>query len=482
MSLSKKAARGGVVMLSGQIVKVVLQFSSLIVLARLLQPEDFGLVAMVIAIYGVCDILLDFGLSTASIQVKDISKAQISNLFWVNVLVGFIFTLISFESAGFLASFYGQEELIKIAELISIVFLFNGIAAQYKAQLNRNFKFSQMAITDITAVLVSVCIGIYFAYAGFSYWAIVYQQIAQALLQMLMYILFGGWIPSLPSRKVPIKHFFKFGWGLAGSQLMGYFSRNVPSILIGNQIGASQLGFFDRANKLLMLPLNQLNAPSSSVAVPVLSRLQVEDQDKYNRFLLFGQNIIVHLVVFSLALTCCQTERLVSLILGSQWVEMVPIFRALSFAGVFLALSYASYWVFLSKGITGSLFKLGVVGRPISILITCLGLPGGVIGVAYAYSFGLLFSWLLGIFWLRNTGIPARRMIVDPLIMASVYYGAAFISNWTIDHYIYYGIYNIVMGWGLMLAILLVCYLIVPKFKHGVNMLFDVKSYIWNKK
>ncbi len=469
-------------MLSGQIVKVALQFVNLILLARLLLPEDFGLVAMVIAIYGVCDILLDFGLSTASIQVKDITKGQISNLFWVNLLIGLAFSLISFSSAGLIASFYNRPELLKIAEYISIVFLFNGIAAQYKAQLNRNFKFVQMAMTDIIAMLVSVCVGLYFAYAGHSYWAIVYQQLTQSLIQMMLYMVFGGWIPSWPNRKESIQHFFKFGWGLAGSQLLGYFSRNIPSILIGNQIGATSLGLYDRANKLLMLPLNQLNAPSSSVAVPVLSKLQVEDQEKYNRFLLFGQNIIVHMVVLCLSLACCQTELLVEVVLGSQWVAMVPVFRAISFAGIFLALSYASYWVFLSKGITGSLFKLGIVGRPIAIMITCMGLPWGVVGVAYTYSLGLFFSWLLGIYWLRNTGIPVRAMIVNPLLTSVLYFSAAYLANFIVNDFFKFGVYNILWGWGLMGLVLTGFYLLIPSFKQSINQVFEVKSYIRNKK
>jgi polysaccharide transporter, PST family len=482
LSLSVKAARGGVVMLSGQIVKVTLQFANLVLLARLLQPEDFGLVAMVIAIYGVCDILLDFGLSTASIQVQSITKGQINNLFWVNVLIGLIFSLVSYASASLIAAFYNRPELVEIAQYVSVVFLFNGISAQYKAQLNRNFKFAQMAITDIVAMLVSVAIGIYYAYSGYSYWAIVYQQVAQAFIQMVAYILFGRWIPSLPSRQESIKHFFKFGWGLAGSQILGYFSRNIPSILIGNQIGANQLGLYDRANKLLMLPLNQLNAPSSSVAVPVLSRLETEDQDKYNRFLLFGQNIIVHMVVFSLALATCQTEKLVEIVLGSQWLEMVPVFKAISFAGIFMALSYASYWVFLSKGITGSLFKLGIIGRPIAIMITCLGLPGGVIGVAYAYSLSLMFSWLLGIYWLRNTGIPVKQMIVNPLFTSLLYFSAAYISNLIINNYFKFGMYNVPIAWLLMLFILLIFYMIFPMFKRSIDQLFEVKSYIRNRK
>lgn len=478
MSLSVKAARGGLVMLSGQVAKVTLQFVNLILLARLLQPEDFGLVAMVIAIYGVCDILLDFGLSTASIQVETITKGQISNLFWINVLIGLVLSIVAYASADFLANFYNHPELIKIAELISIIFIFNGISAQYKAQLNRTLQFSKLALTDTVAMFVSVCVGIYFAYKGHSYWAIVYQQITQAGIQMIFYALFGGWLPSLPSKNDSIKNFFHFGLGLAGSQLLGYFSRNIPSILIGYQLGATKLGLFDRANKLLMLPLNQLNAPSSTVAVPILSRLQVEDQEKYNKFLLFGQNIIVHIVVFSLSMACCQTDQLVELVLGKQWIEMVPVFKALSFAGIFLVLSYASYWVFLTKGLTSSLFKLGLVGRPILILITSLGLAGGVIGVAIAYSFGLMMNWFLGLFWLRKTGIPIKKMVVTPLTVSISYFSAAYTSSFIVDKLFILGPINILIGWLGTFIFILVIYMLIPTFKASVNQLFEVKNYI----
>lgn len=478
MSLSVKAAHGGLIMLSGQIAKVALQFVNVILLARLLQPEDFGLVAMVISIYGICDILLDFGLSTASIQAKNITHGQISNLFWVNLLIGLILSSISFASAGLLANFYNHPELAKIAEVISLVFIFNGISAQYKAQLNRRLEFSKLALADILATFASVCVGIYFAYTGHSYWTIVYQQITQACVLMMLYGLFGRWLPALPSKKDSIRGFFHFGLGLAGSQILGYFSRNIPSILIGYQLGATKLGLFDRANKLLMLPLNQLNAPSSTVAVPILSRLQAENLEKYNKFLLFGQNVIVHIVAFSLSLACCQTEQLVGLVLGSQWLEMVPVFKALSFAGIFLVLSYASYWVFLTKGITGSLFKLGLFGRPIVIAITSLGLMGGVIGVALAYSFGLMVNWLLGLFWLRKTGVPIKKMIATPLTVSISYYSAAYISSFLVDLLFVPSPNNILIGWLGALLILIVIYILIPAFNSSVNQLFEVKNYL----
>jgi polysaccharide transporter, PST family len=298
---------------------------------------------------------------------------------------------------------------------------------------------------------------------------------------MIMYVFLGNWIPSLPDRTQDMTGFFKFGWGLVGSQLLAYFSNNVPAILIGRQIGANPLGLFDRANKLLMLPLNQLNAPLSTVAVPILSRLEAEDKDKYNRFLLFGQNIIVHIVVLSLALACCQTEELVTFVLGKQWLEMVPVFIGLSFAGIFLVLSYTSYWVFLTKGITASLLKMGLIGRPIVILITSLGLLGGVVGVAYAYSLGLMFQWLLGIYWLRNTGVPTKAMIYGPIIVAFCYFSSAHIANYLVRHMIESSSYNLFIGWGYMFATISAFYLLIPKFRESINLLFEVKKYLRNK-
>jgi polysaccharide transporter, PST family len=478
LSLSVKAARGGIIMFSGQALKISLQIINLIILARLLLPEDFGLVAMVLAIFGICDILLDFGLSTASIQAAQITKKQISNLFWVNVLIGIVLAVIAFLSSEKLASFYGRPELITIAQVMSLSFIFNGISAQYKAQLNRELYFKKMVTAEVLAISCSIAIGIYCAHQGLGYWAVVAQLLAQSLIQMLMYVIFGRWIPSLPDRSEDIRGFLNFGWGLVGSQLLVFLSNNVPSMLIGRQIGANQLGLFDRANRLLMLPLNQLNAPLSAVALPILSKLEAEDKEKYNRFLLFGQNIIVHIVVFSLALATCQTEQLVTLVLGAQWREMVPVFIGLSFAGIFLVLSYTSYWVFLTKGITASLFRMGIIGRPIVILITCLGLFGDVIGVAYAYSLGLMFQWLLGLYWLRNTGIPIRAMISGPITVAFCYFSSAHISNYLVSSTVGAGSYNLFVGWAYMLIVLIIFYLLIPNFRKSVLLLFEIKKYI----
>lgn len=478
MSLAAKAARGGVVMMSGQIGKVILQMLNLIILARLLEPESFGLVAMIVALFGVGEIIRDCGLSTAAIQAKSLSQEQASNLFWANLLIGALLTLTAYFLAQTIADFYDRTELIEIAQFLSLIFLLNGAASQFKAKLNRDLKFGLLISVELLGTLIGIVAGVYLAYSGYSYMAIVYQQIIQAMMFLLLYALLARWKPSLPQRDEGTAQLFSFGWNLMGAQMLGYFSKNMPVVLIGYKFGATPLGFFERAMQILMMPLNQLSAPSQAVAVPILSRLQLEDEEKYNQFLLFGQNIIVHMITFGLMLIATQTERLVTLVLGPQWVELVPIFQALSVGGLFLVLSYSSYWVFLSKGITNRLFRLGLISRPLIIGITALGLLGDTTTVALCYSLGLAVAWLLGMFWLRQTGIPVKQMIMTPMVVATVYFLAAFLSYQLLALNETGMVTGIIYGWLLFIALLGLAYIVVPTFRHSVNQLFQLRNYL----
>lgn len=478
MGLASKAARGGVVMMSGQAGKVILQMLNLIILARLLKPESFGLVAMIVALFGIGEIIRDCGLSTAAIQAKELTQKQASNLFWANLVIGGVLTLTAYLLAQTIADFYDRVELIEIAQFLSVIFLLNGAAAQFKAKLNRDLKFGFLITVDLLGTLIGIGVGIYLAYSGYSYMAIVYQQIVQAIIFLVLYSVLSHWKPGLPRRDAGTKQLFSFGWNLMGAQILGYFSKNMPVVLIGYKFGATPLGFFERAMQILMLPLNQLSAPSQAVAVPILSKLQTDDEQKYNEFLVFGQNIIVHLISFGLVLIVTQTERLVTLVLGPQWVELVPIFQALSAGGVFLVLGYSSYWVFLSKGITNRLFKLSLITRPMIIVITALGILGTTTTVAICYSIGLGLSWLLGVYWLKNTDIPVKRMIVNPIAVAAVYFSAAFFSHQLVAPFELGLLQGIATGWLVLIGLLVIAYWLLPIFRGSVNQLFQLRYYV----
>ncbi|MBC7989107.1 MAG: oligosaccharide flippase family protein, partial [Luteimonas sp.] len=259
------------------------------------------------------------------------------------------------------------------------------------------------------------------ALAGAGYWALVIQQLVQAVAILALMVLSGRWLPGLPRRDVEMRAFMRFGWNLMASQLLAYLSNNVGQMIIGQRLGAAPLGLYNRAFALLMMPLTQLSAPATTVALPVLSRLQGE-RERYAAYLLRGQATLMHFIIAVFAVACALADPLIVLVLGAQWAGTVPIFRMLAIAGVFQAAAYAAYWVFLSKGLTAAQLRYAIVSRTLVIACIVLGARWGVIGVAAGYGLGLALSWPLVLWWLgRISDAPVRAMFDNGLRALAAY-------------------------------------------------------------
>ncbi|NMG46087.1 oligosaccharide flippase family protein [Aromatoleum toluvorans] len=408
-ALSRLAARGALLTMSGQACKLLLQFGGIVVLARLLAPGDYGLLAMVTAIVGIGEVLRDFGLSSASVQARSVSAAQRSNLFWINSAIGLLLALAVFAAAPAIAAFYGQPALQPIAQALAPTFLLNGLATQFRAQLNRDLRFGRLAAAEVGGQACGLVAGITLALRGHGYWALVAQQLGQAAATLLLLAVTSGWRPGLPSRGAGMGGFLRYGGNLMSTQLVVYLSRNIDTLLIGQRFGADLLGLYNRASQLLMLPLNQINAPATSIALPVLSRLH-DDAGRYGRFLLHGQAVMLHVTVAIFAFAGAQAEPLIVLVLGPQWAPAVPIFRILAVGGAFQVAAQASYWVFLSKGLTGSNLRFTLVSRVLLIAGIVFGARWGTLGVATAGAVGVALAWLGGLVWLRHSGAPVGAM------------------------------------------------------------------------
>ncbi|BAL23287.1 lipopolysaccharide biosynthesis protein [Azoarcus sp. KH32C] len=418
--LGRMAARGAVVMMGGQACKILLQFGGIVVLARLLSPADYGLLAMVTAIVGIGEVLRDFGLSSAAVQARSVSPQQRSNLFWINGAIGLLLALVVFAAAPAIASFYAQPLLQPIAEALALSFLLNGLATQYRAQLNRDMRFGRLAAAEVGGQALGLAAGVTLALRGHGHWALVAQQLGQAAATLLLLVATTGWRPGLPRRGAGMGAFLRYGGNLMSTQLVAYASRNIDALIIGQRFGADLLGLYNRAYQLLMLPLNQINAPATTIALPVLSRL-AEDRERYARFLLHGQSVMLHLVVAVFAFACAQAEPLIVLVLGSHWAPAVPIFQILAVGGVFQAAAYASYWVFLSKGLAGSNLRFTLSSRLLLIAGIVVGAQWGTQGVATAYAAGILLIWLGGLAWLRDSGAPVGAMFRNGLRVMLAY-------------------------------------------------------------
>jgi PST family polysaccharide transporter len=467
----------------GQVSKIVLQFGGVIVLARLLSPTDYGLLAMVLSIIGVGEVLRDFGLSSAAIQARQLSRAQRDNLFWINSGIGILLAGLAVALAHPISALYNRPELTPITMVLALTFVANGMVTQFRASLLRDLRFGAIAGLDVVALVLGLAAGILGAILGMGYWALVLQQLVQAFVVLVGAVVLARWVPGLPNRRGSVRPFLRFGWGLAGSNLLNYAANNADSIVIGTQLGASVLGIYNRAFQLLMVPITQLNAPATRVALPVLSRLQ-EEPARFNAYLIRAQSVLVHVLLIAFAVAFAQAEALIGIALGAQWMETVPIFRILILGGAFYAMGYATYWVFLAYGETRRYLRFAVVTRPIQIGLIALGAVWGVIGVAVSYAGGLALAWAFGLWWLSRVvpSAPIREMLATVLRALAVYVcagGAAFALTHLAP--IPEGVLSIIVALVAVAAVAALAFLIWPGYRRDALSIVDAAKLLVTK-
>ena len=408
--LGRQAIRGAVVTLTGQGAKILIQIGSVMVLARLLAPEDYGLLVMITVIIGVTDIFRDFGLSSAAIQAPTLSRNEQINLFWVNTALGALLTAVTWLAAPLLAEFYGRSELVSLTHFMAFMFLANGIATQYRADLTRRMKFRRLALAEVTSTLSGVVVAIVLALSGVGVWALVAQQLTQVTVAMVLVISMASWLPRWYRRRTPVKHFLGFGWRLAASQLVNYAGNNMDNLLLGLRVGAAPLGIYNRSYQLIMQPLGQIRGPLNTVAIPVLSRLQ-DDDARFQDFVARGQMALGYTLVAGLAFVAGTAGPLVNIALGDGWRESTNVLRLLAVAGGVTTLSSVAYWVYVTKGLMSHLLHYTFMSTAIRITCVVIGVQFGLLGVAAAMAAAPMIAWPLSFWWLsRRASIPVRRL------------------------------------------------------------------------
>lgn len=404
--LKHRTLRGGAVTVISQGLRFVIYTGSTVIMARLLSPADFGLVAMVTAVTGFLAVFKDAGLSIATVQRDVVTRDQVSTLFWVNTVVGVALAVACLVAAPFLAAFYREPKLLSITAALSVPFVLSGLAAQHQALLRRELRFKALAVVEIVGVTAGVVAGVSMALAGFGYWAAVGVPVATTLGETICLFVAMPWRPGLPKRGCGIRSMLRFGGLMSAVSALNYLFRNVDAVLIGRYWGAAPLGIYQKAYGLLMLPLSQVNAPMSGVAVAALSRVQNEPE-RMRRYFLGGYEIAASLIVPIICAMTIFADEVVIFMLGPQWSESVGIFRMLAPAALIGALLNPFGWLFISTGRPDRQFKLACVWTSLIIVAFALGLRSGARGVALGYS---LMSCVLAfpVLWYAIQGTLVR--------------------------------------------------------------------------
>lgn len=407
--LRGRSVRGGVLTLTSQITSFALQTVFTVVLARLLTPADFGMVAMVTAVTGLARVFADAGLTHATIQRTDINHHQVSALFWINAAIGLGLMLLTMALAPALAWFYKEPRLTAIAMVVAFIFLIGGLGVQHDALLKRQMHFKALAVRNIASYVVATALAVTMGWQGAGYWALVAFPVAMCVMQTTLSWVMVGWRPGVPPRDTQFRSLLVFGGNIAASNIIAYVNRNVDNVLIGWFWGAGPLGLYSKAYSLLMLPLHQLNAPVAAVAVPAFSRLQ-DDPERYARYYLRTINLIMWISAPLIGFLFIAAEPVILIVLGGQWGEAAVVFQLLAISALVQPLYNTMGWLFVSRGRPDRLLKLAMWMFPAVVGSFLIGLPYGIRGVALCYAVVvlLLAPWVFR-FAFRGTELTLAR-------------------------------------------------------------------------
>jgi O-antigen/teichoic acid export membrane protein len=404
-NLRQRTISSGLITAVAQGVQFFLNLAYIMVLARLLTPREFGLVAMVTIVMDFLRIFQDPGLSTATVQRHQITHAQVSNLFWVNVSVGGVTTLLVAASAPVIAWFYREPQLVGITLALSMTFLLSSAAVQHIALLNRQMRFGMIAMINVVSLLAGYLTGIGMALGKYGYWSLVGASVIQASVSLVLALVISRWRPRLPSRRTETLGLLSFGANITVGTLIYSIARSADSLLIGRFFGAAAVGLYSRGSILLMRPVQQFIIPINAVLVPALSRIQ-DQRDRYRRTFLQVFEAVALMTFLFTGLCLALSRPLTLAVLGPKWEAASVIFAGLTLAALSYPLINSFTWLLASQGRGKDWVLNNAIVSSITLCSFLIGLPFGPAGVAISYSISCALLQLPVVYWIAGRKGP----------------------------------------------------------------------------
>ena len=385
MSLKQKTIKGLSWSALAQGGKVLSQFIVTMILARLLAPSDFGLLAMATVFANFAMIFSEMGISSALIQKQDAHDRHYYSAFWFNVAVGIFLTLVFVVCSPLIAWFYKKPQLQPILMVISVNFFLSSFGVIQQTILTKEMDFKKLAVRDIVAVVASGIVGIYLAYHGFGVWSLVYQLIAYTLFSGIILWTVSPWRPKLVFAMQDIKDIFNFSANLTGFNIINYFARNIDQLLIGKFLGAQALGYYSLAYKIMLYPLQNISAVIGRVMFPAFSKMQNDLEKIRNNYLKMIKAI--SLISFPLMVVLfVLAPEFVRAVYGPHWEPLIILIRIFCFCGMTQSINTTVGNILLSQGRADLQLKLGILGAFFVLVAVLLGLRWGIVGVTLFYT------------------------------------------------------------------------------------------------
>lgn len=383
MSLKKQASNGVFWVAIERFGHQVLQVIIFIIMARLLKPEDFGMIAMLMIFFAIAQNFIDSGMGQALIREKEITDQDRSTVFWFNLLLSVFFYCLLYISAPWIAKFYSQPELIDLIRVMALAVIFFGIAIIQRSEMTHQLEFKKQAYAQIPAVFIAGMVSITIAYMDFGVWALVAQYLLVAVCSSIaLWILEPAKIRFL-FNKESFNRLFGFGYKLLLSGLLGAIFYHIYKLVIGKFFSASTLGFYSQSKKLQEMASQNLVGIIQKVTYPLLSKTAddlVRLKRGYRQVILASSFVIFP----GILLLILFAEPIMVYVLGEQWLPAAPFLQIICVSGLLYHLHSINLNILKVLGRSDLFLKLEIIKKGNIILAIVIGLQFGIYGLLIA--------------------------------------------------------------------------------------------------
>ncbi|MER9681912.1 lipopolysaccharide biosynthesis protein [Mesorhizobium sp. M0184] len=400
-NLGRRTASGGIIALCGQALILLTQFGYMALMARLLQPDDFGLVAMAASATAFVGVFADLGLSMVTIQRKEVDHDTVSALFFVNLGVGFALMPLTWLTAPVATWLFNDPRVFHLILVLAISIPITAAGAQHKALLIRNMHWMALQGVNLGSLLCGFAVGIAMAWGwDFKYWSLAAATLTTAFVGTVGLWTLSPWRPTKVANWKNARSAISFGVHYSGSQFTNYINRQSDNVLVGWKSGPGELGFYTRAYSLFMLPITLVSGPIGSVIIPMLSRLQTQP-DKWARTYLSAMRLTLMMNAILCILITINAQEIVALVYGENWSSSGTILMVLSLSLITSISGQFGGWALISLGRARELFVFSIFSSAIRFVAFLFAVQWGASGVAIAWS---ITSWVFTpVLWLYAT-------------------------------------------------------------------------------
>lgn len=392
-----------------------------IVLARLLSPDDFGMIAIVLAFINIAQVFVQSGLGTALIQKKDSDSLDFSTIWFTSLVIAVFFYILIFFFSPMIAEFYGDNDLVKIIRVLSLVLFPGAINSIQNAFISKNMLFKKLFRINMVSVLVSSIIGIVTAYLGFGIWSLVIYYLSSSTISSVVMFFAIKWRPKFQFSFERLRSLFSFGGKLLASSLIHTFYVDLRTLVIGRMYSSSDLGFYNRGESVPKTIEGAINGSIQAVMLPTLSSMQNDKRDlkrvvrrsiKTSSFLLFP-------VMAGLAIVA---KTFISLVLGEKWLLAVPFLQLFCISAAFQMLQTANLQAINALGRSDIILKLEMIKKILGLTALAISISYGIYAIAVGFVVSTILELAIHMFSNKKlynySATEQLRDILPPLILS----------------------------------------------------------------